>query len=125
MPRSPTSTRTEDVLTGLVRSLDDLVENDPEFMVLLFELFVLARRNEEIADELRELFRRTRSHVAELLETKEREGVIKLQGGAEGTASVIFALGDGLAMRLLLEPDADHSEALEAALVCGRALLSD
>lgn len=114
---------TDDVLRGLVASLDDLVENDPEFMVLIFELFVLARRNEEIAGELRELFRRTRIHVTELLEAKEREGIIKLNAGAEGTAAVIFALGDGIAMRILSEPDADHREVIEAAMVCGRALL--
>jgi AcrR family transcriptional regulator len=113
----------EDVLDGLVRSLDDLVENDPEFLVLIFELFVLARRNDEIAVELRELFARTRANVAALLEAKEREGVIRLAAGAEGTAAVIFALGDGIAMRMLSEPDGDHSAAIEAALVCGRALL--
>lgn len=116
---------TDDVLDGLVRSLDDLVQNDPEFMVMIFEVFVLARRNEEIAGELRELFRRTRDHVTELLEAKEREGVISLAAGAQGTAAVIFALGDGIAMRMLSEPEADHSEVIDAALVCGRALLGD
>jgi AcrR family transcriptional regulator len=116
---------TEDVLNGLVRSLEDLVENDPEFLVLIFELFVLSRRNEDVAGELRELFRRTRDHVTELLEAKEREGVIRLKAGAQGTAAVIFALGDGIAMRMLTEPGAGHSDVIEAAMVCGRALLGD
>ena len=48
-----------------------MVENDPGFVTLVFELFTAARRNEEIRAEVAELYRRTREHVAELLEADE------------------------------------------------------
>ncbi|MEA2268320.1 MAG: hypothetical protein QOC64_930, partial [Solirubrobacteraceae bacterium] len=72
-----------DVLDGLVRSLDDLVDNDPEFLVLIFELFVLARRNEEIAVEFAELLRRQRERLAEVLRAKATAGVLHLRAEPE------------------------------------------
>src|SRR5215212_6010868 len=57
----------DEVIDGLVASLAGMVENDPSFITLVFELFTLSRRNEEIATEFAELLRRTREHVAGLL----------------------------------------------------------
>src|SRR3954469_20773030 len=37
-----------DFVDALVRSLEQVLENDPEFYALLFEITTLARRNEEI-----------------------------------------------------------------------------
>src|SRR3954452_10763142 len=73
----------DDFIDALVRSLEDLVENDPEFVTLWFELFTVARRNEEIGAEVAELTRRTREHVAEQLEAKQREGVLRLHDPPE------------------------------------------
>ena len=68
----------DDFIEALVRSLEDMVAHDPGFVTLVFELFTAAQRNEEIRAEVAELYRRTREHVAELLEAKQREGVLKL-----------------------------------------------
>src|SRR5436190_20790838 len=65
----------DDFVEALVRSLEDLVAHEPGFVTLVFELFTAAQRNEEIRAEVAELYRRTREHVAELLEAKQREGV--------------------------------------------------
>src|SRR5256714_4923190 len=46
----------DNFIDALVRSLEDLVENDPGFVTLVFELFTAARRNEEIATEVAELY---------------------------------------------------------------------
>src|SRR5919108_4540817 len=64
----------DDFIDVLVRSLEEMVEHDPGFVTLVFELFTAARRNEEIAVEVAELYRRTREHVSELLRTKQSEG---------------------------------------------------
>ena len=93
-------------------------------MSLWFELFNAARRNEEIAAEVAELSRRTRERVAAQLQAKHEEGVIALRDEPEAVASVIFCLGDGLSMRLLLEPDRDARATLRAAMTAGRALLT-
>src|SRR5437763_8065009 len=68
----------DDFIDALVRSLEDLVEHDPEFVTLWFELFTVSRRNREIGAEVAELTRRTREHVADVFEAKQREGVLRL-----------------------------------------------
>ena len=72
----------DDVLDALVASLTDMIENEPGFFLLLYELFSAGRRNPDIQREVGQLFERTRSHVAEVLEAKQREGVLKLRFGA-------------------------------------------
>src|SRR6266545_142342 len=39
----------DDFIDACVRSLEQLIERDPGFVVLVYELFTLSRRNEEIA----------------------------------------------------------------------------
>jgi AcrR family transcriptional regulator len=110
------ATTAQAVIDALVRSLEYLIEHDPGFYALIFELFTVARRNEEIAAESSELARRTREHVANELAAKQREGVIELADDPEAVASLLLALGDGLALRMLIEPGADHSPGLRAAI---------
>src|SRR6059058_2885767 len=50
--------------------LVEVVRHDSDFITVVFELFSLSRRNEDIAAEFAELLRRTRSHVAGLLAAK-------------------------------------------------------
>src|SRR5262249_55201333 len=58
----------DDVLDPLVSSLTDLIDNEPAFFLLLYELFSAGRRNPEIQREVGQLFERTRSLVAEVLD---------------------------------------------------------
>lgn len=110
------------VLDVLVSSLMDLIENDPGFFVVLFELFAAGRRNEEIGREVAALFRRSRDHVARALEEKESEGAIELRFGAEATVSYLFAIADGLAVQALSDPGRDQSEVLTAGRETARRL---
>lgn len=111
------------VLDGLVSSLTDMIENDPGYFLLLYELFSAGRRNPDIRHEVGQLFERTRSHVAEVLQAKEAEGVLKLRFPAEGVVSYLFALGDGFALQTLSDPERDNSGALEAGSASARYLL--
>jgi AcrR family transcriptional regulator len=113
----------DDVLNALVRSLEDLVEHDPGFFAVLFELFTISRRNQDVADELAELLRRTRVHLAEQLAAKRDEGTIELTAEPEAVASILFALADGLALRMLAEPEHDFRTEIAAAVACVRALV--
>lgn len=118
-------TRTvDDLIDVLVRSLEDMVGNDPGFIALIFELFTSSRQNEEIAAEMRELLRRTRDHLAEQLVAKEREGVIRLTADAQAVATVLFSLADGLAMRMLADPEYDHRPTIEAGIAAVRQLIA-
>jgi len=91
----------------------------------VFELFTLSRRNSDIAAEYADLLRRTREHVARMLAAAQREGVVALHAEPEAVAEVLFSLGDGLALRMLSEPQRDFSATMDAAVACARALLTD
>jgi AcrR family transcriptional regulator len=113
----------DDLLHVLVRSLEDLVERDPSFVALHFELFTSARRTPEIAAELAALHRRIREHVAEQLEAKQAAGVIAMKAEPEAIVTILLSLADGLALRMLADPEHDWGPTLAAAVPAARALL--
>jgi AcrR family transcriptional regulator len=113
-----------DVIDILVASLNDLIENEPAFFLLLYELFSAGRRNPEIQREVGQLFDRTRSHVAEILEAKEREGVLSLRYGADAIVAYLFAIADGFALQALSDPERDIGPALAAGAASARFLLA-
>jgi AcrR family transcriptional regulator len=113
----------DDVLDVLVSSLMDMIDNEPGFFLLLYELFSAGRRNPDIQREVGQLFERTRSHVAEVLQAKHSEGVISLRFEAEAIVSYLFALGDGFALQALSDPDRDNSAALKVGTASARYLL--
>jgi AcrR family transcriptional regulator len=115
----------DDFISRLVAALDEMVRDEPEQVLLGFELFALSRRNEEVAAELRETLRRTREHVASLLAAKQAEGVLRLRAEPAAVADVLFALSDGIALRLLADPGPEPRAAMRAAAAAVHALLDD
>jgi hypothetical protein len=115
----------DDFIALLVYALEELVREDPESIAVLFELFTLSRRNDEIAAELAELLRRTRDHVAGLLAAKQNEGVLRLRAAPEAITDVLFSLSDGVAMRMLTDPAHDFSATVSAGALAVRVLLDD
>ena len=113
----------DDVIDGLVASLKSIVVNDPAPITLAFELFTSSRGNDEIAAELAELLRRTREHVAALLEAKEQDGVLCLHAPADAVADVLFAMVEGVAMRMLTEGERDFGPTVAAGVRAARALI--
>lgn len=115
----------DDVLDVLVSSLLDLIENEPGFFDLIFEVFTAGRRNPEIQRETGELFNRTRDHVAEVLRAKEGEGVLSLRFGAEAVVAYLFAIADGIALQALTDPRREFDEVIEVGTAAARYLLTD
>jgi AcrR family transcriptional regulator len=113
----------DDFIAMLRRSLEALLRDDTEFLTLSFEVFTLSRRNPEIAAEYGELIRRTRRNVAAVLAAKHAEGVLELRADPEAIAEIIFGLGDGLALRILAEPERDHRETVQAGTLAVSALI--
>jgi AcrR family transcriptional regulator len=114
----------DDVIDVLVASLTDLIENEPAFFLLLYELFSAGRRNPDIRHEVGQLFDRTRLHVAEVLKAKEREGVLSLRYDAESIVAYLFAVGDGFALQALSDPERNIDSALAAGAASARYLLA-
>jgi AcrR family transcriptional regulator len=111
------------VLDALVANLLDLIENEPGYFGLVFEVSSAGRRNQEIQRELGELFERVRARAAEIFDRKASEGAIGLRFDALSTAGVLFALADGVALQVLSDPERDHSGAIEAGTAAARHLL--
>jgi AcrR family transcriptional regulator len=114
----------DEILEALVANLEDSIQNDPGFWVLLFDVFTAGRRNPEIQREVGELFNRTRDHVVEIFEAKQREGVLKLRSDANSVVSLLFALADGIALQVLADPERDHAEMIAVGTVAARHLLT-
>jgi AcrR family transcriptional regulator len=113
----------DDVLARLLAELHELVDREPEILTLIFELFTLGRRNEELAAEFAELVRRTRDQLADVLAAKRDEGVLRLAAEPGAIADVLFSLADGMALRMVAEPDRDWTPAIAAGMQSIRPLL--
>jgi AcrR family transcriptional regulator len=118
-----TASSASDFIAMLRRTLDQMLREDTEFLTLSFEAFTLSRRNPEIAAEFSELVRRTREHVAAVLAAKQDEGVLELRADPEAIAEILFGLGDGLALRILAEPERDHRATVHAGTLAVAALI--
>ena len=114
----------DEILRILVADLQDSIQNDPGFWVLLFDLFTAGRRNPEIQREVGELFNRTRGHVVEIFEAKADEGVLDLRYDANAVVGFLFALADGIALQMLSDPERDHAGVIEAGTEAARHLLT-
>jgi len=115
----------DDFIELMAENLRETVREDPDFVTLVFELFTLSRRNEDIAAEFAGLLGGTRDHLAGMLDAAQREGVLNLHAEPEAVAETLFSLADGLALRMLAEPERDFSAAIRAGIACARALLTD
>ncbi len=103
----------DQVLDVLVSGAEEILQNDPGFYVLIFELFTAARQNPEIQAELAQVYDGSRRHVAEILRRKQDEGVLSLRFDAETCVTFMFGAADGAALQRLTDPERDYSELLE------------
>jgi AcrR family transcriptional regulator len=115
----------DDFVSLLAVHLQEAVSDEPDLMLLIFELFTLSRRNADVAVEYTALTRQSREHVAGLLRAAESDGVLQLTATPEAVAEILFSLADGLALRMLLEPERDFTATMRAGIAAASALLKD
>jgi AcrR family transcriptional regulator len=120
-----TAKSADDFVDLMAQNLQETISEDPDLVTLVFELFTLSRRNEDIAAEYAALMRRTREQVAQMLASAQRDGVLRLHAEPEAIAEILFSLGDGFSLRMLSEPERDFSSTISAGITCVRALLTD
>ena len=114
----------DEVIGVLVSGAEAVLQTDPGFYVILYELFTAGRQNPEIRAELAELYARNRRHVAEILRRKQDEGVLSLRFDAEAVVTYMFAAADGGALQRLTDPDRDFSASIDAGVEVARFLLT-
>jgi AcrR family transcriptional regulator len=122
--RIASATSGGDVVAALVESFEDFLREPPADVAIFYELMTLAQRNEDIASELAELGRRTRSHVAQALRTADEAGILQLSADADVIATFLFVLADGVAVRRLTEPELDIEPMSELVVAAGRSVLT-
>jgi AcrR family transcriptional regulator len=115
----------EDFINLMAENLQDTVREDPDLVILLFELFTLSRRNADIAAEYSGLISRMRQQAAALLAKAQREKILHLHAEPEAVAEVLFSLADGFALRMLTQPERDFTPMMQAGIACARALVTD
>ena len=71
------------------------------------------------------LVRTVDTHDLDASAEEQRILTLRLHDSPSAVTTVLFGLGDGIAMRMLIEPDRDFSETLRAGIACARALLTD
>ena len=120
-----TAKTADDFINLMAQNLQETVREDPDLVILLFELFTLSRRNADIAAEYAGLISGTREQVAELLAKAQREKILHLHAEPEAVAEVLFSIADGFALRMLTEPGRDFTPMMQAGIACARALLTD
>lgn len=113
----------DEIVASLVASLESFVEGEAGVPAVLYELVSASRHSDEIRSELAELYRRWRAHLADALRDKQRAGVVALEDEPETVASLLFALGDGVGLQLLTDPEWDSGPSLQAGARTARRLL--
>lgn len=106
------------IVDVLVTALEEaLAEPDQERgFGLIFELFTASRHNDDLRGEMGELYRLVRDKVAEVLDLKQAEGVVKLRAEPGAVASLLFALADGIAMQVESDPAWDSGPTFATAM---------
>jgi AcrR family transcriptional regulator len=126
LERQLAGAQTADDFIGLMaKNLQEMIDEDPIFVTLVFELFTLSRRNQDVAVEYSNLMRSMREQVAGMLTAGQGEGVLQLHAEAEAVAETLFSIGDGFALRMLTEPERDFTATIHAGIACARSLLAD
>lgn len=81
------------------------IASDPEWQRLFFEFAAYAARNDEFREELITRYRTLRERIGDAF-ARHTEKTTEPVGGKDGLAMALFAMGNGIALEKLLEPDA-------------------
>jgi AcrR family transcriptional regulator len=106
----------DEIVASLVATLESFVAADTGVPAVLYELLSVSRQSDEIRAELAELYRRWRAHLAQALRDKQGEGIVALEEDPDAVASLLFALGDGIGLQLLTDPEWASGPALAAGV---------
>jgi AcrR family transcriptional regulator len=113
----------EAVVEVLVSQLRAFLAEDPAAQAVIYEMFSASRHNEELRQEMANLYSQTRDHIAAALRQKDETGVVKLRGEPQSVASVLLGLGDGFTMQLISDPEWDSDRTLDLGTRTARFLL--
>jgi AcrR family transcriptional regulator len=120
--RLATATSADEFVAFLVQTLEAFLSDEPS-QAVLYEMLSASRRSEEIRAELAELYRRWRGQLATALRDKQQEGVVSLDAEPEAVAALLFALGDGMGLQVISDPEWGSAPAFALGVRTARGLL--
>ena len=113
----------DEVIASFFAVYAAMAESGHGYAYMASELFVASRNNPEVKQAFAELYAHSRSALADILKTKEEEGVVRLRCDAESTLSHILSAGDGAVIQRILDPDREFGPADAVAWEVARFLL--
>lgn len=114
----------DELIIAMSETFERTLREQTGYVYMVSELYVAGRHSPELQRELGALYSRARAEFAEILEEKEREGIVKLRFEPEATLAYLFGAGDGLTVQRLTDPSLDVASTLETGLGVARWLLS-
>jgi len=114
----------DELIVAMSETFERTLREQTGYVYMVSELYVAGRHSPELQRELGALYSRARAAFAQILEDKQREGVVRLRFAPEATLAYLFGAGDGLAVQRLTDPSLDVASTLEAGLGVARWLLS-
>lgn len=112
-------TSVNDLIDMIGGQLDHELETTPVLTRLMFEAMREAERDEMLRERMGTMIIEYRQAVVEAVRADQQRHAISPAISAEGIATLVTALGDGLLLHVLLDPDTRVTDALNAL----RALL--
>ena len=109
------ATSREELVRQFLRAYQDALGRGTGY-TLYFEAFVQGRVHRTVRAELADLFQARRDSLAAALRTAEERGHVTLAADAAGVASIILAIGDGVALQYLADPQMPILEAGQAVM---------
>ena len=110
----------EDFIGLVSAEVSDRDAIDPVLSRLMFEAMREAERDAVLRERMRAMLARYRDLMIQTVRAGQERGTIFVGAPAEAIATLLGAIGDGLLLHVLLDPDLDVQTALDAL----RALLA-
>ncbi len=102
----------DDVVDLIGSEIDNGLHQDVVLGRLMFEAIREAERDEVLRERMGTMITEYRKVLVAVVRAEQERGAISATISAEGVATLVTAIGDGLFLHALLDPDLDVSEAL-------------
>jgi len=111
----------DDLVRMIEAEVGDPEEIDPQLSGLMLEAMREAERDPELRRRLRAMLDRYRQRMVDVVRADQERGETFAGASPEAVATLLGAVGDGLLLHVLLDPELDVGAAVEALRAMLRA----
>lgn len=103
----------DELLALTAAEVGEVPAANPGLSRLMFEAMGEAERDEALRARMRTMLAEYRQVVVGVVEADQQRHAVRPEVSAQGVATLLAAVGDGLLLHALLDPDLDVADALE------------